>query len=109
MKDNKDSQQFEFRPGYITVHNLVALLDTILKHLQKNGDYVDELFADIVKAFDSLEHNVVVEEAKLMCARLFVVRMHASFHFKRSQCIQFPYHEPSGFLDTFDGSHKELN
>ena len=64
-----------------TVHYLVALLDSILKHLENNGAYVDELFADIVKAFDSVDHNVVVEEAKAMGACPFVVRILASFSF----------------------------
>ena len=98
IKDNIDSQQFGFRPGYSTVHYLVALLDSILK---KNGACVDALSADIVKASDSLNHNVVVEEAKVMGAHEFAVRMFANVLFKRSQCIQLPYHDPSGFSDSF--------
>ena len=44
-----------------------------------------------------------MEEAKVMGARPFVARMPASFLFKRSQCVQLPYHEPSGFLDICCG------
>ena len=35
IKDNIDSQRFEFRPWYNTLHYLVALLNTILRHLEK--------------------------------------------------------------------------
>ena len=83
---------------------MVALLDTILKHLKNNGAYVDALFADIVRAFDSLDHNVVVEEAKALGARPFVGRMLASFLFERSQCVHLPDHEPSEFVNIFCGS-----
>ena len=62
----------DLESGHSTVHYLVALLDTILKHLENNEAYVDALFADIVKAIDSLDHNVVVEEAKAMGALPFV-------------------------------------
>ena len=41
-----------------------------------------------------------------MGALLLVVRMLASFLFKRSQCVQLPYHEPSRFLDIFCVRHK---
>ena len=82
IKDNIDYQQFRFRPGYSTVYYLVALLDTILKDLEKNGACVVALFADIVKALDSLNHNVVVEKAKVKGARTFLARMLASFLFK---------------------------
>ncbi|XP_065565733.1 uncharacterized protein LOC136030591 [Artemia franciscana] len=108
IKDNIDSQYFRFRPGYSTVHYLVGLLDTILKHFEKNGGY-DALFADIVKAFDSLGYNVVEEEAKVMGARPFIVRMPVSFLFKRSRCVQLLDHEASGFLDIFAARHKGLN
>ena len=87
INDNIDPQQFGFRSGHSTVHYLVALLDTILKYLENIGACVDALFADIVKAFGSLDYNVVVEEAKAMGARPFVVRMLASFLFERSQCV----------------------
>ena len=94
-------QQFGFRSGHSTVHYLVALLDIILQHLENNGAYVDASFADAVKASDSLDHNVIVEEAKAMGARPFVVRMLASFLFERSQCVQIPDHEPSEFVIFF--------
>ena len=91
IKDKTDSQQFRFRPVHSTVHYLVALLDTILKHLEKkNGAYVDEMFLDIFKAFDSFDSDIVVEEAKVMSARPFVLRMFASFLFKRSQLCLTP-------------------
>ena len=103
INDNIDSQQFGFRSGQSTVHYLVA------KHLENNWAYVDALFADIVKAFDSLDHNVVVEETKVMGTRPFVVRMLASFLFERYQCVQLPDHEPSEFVNIFVVRHKGLN
>ena len=45
------------------------------------------MFLDIFKAFDSFDSDIVVEEAKVMSARPFVLRMFASFHFKRSQLL----------------------
>jgi len=61
MKGNIDSKQLGFGPGHSSVHYLIELSDTFLKHLEKNEAYVDALFVDIVQAFDSLDHNVVVE------------------------------------------------
>ena len=66
---------------------MVALLNTIFKHLEKNGAYVDTLFADIVKAFDSLDHNSAVEEVNVIVARPFVLRMLASFFFLKDLSV----------------------
>ena len=60
-----------WRGGHVIFKDIVK--DTILKQLENNGSYVDALFADVVKAFDRLDHNVVVEEAKAMGACPFVV------------------------------------
>ena len=84
MEGAQDICACPFVVRMLAVHYLVALLDTILKHLERNGAYVNALFAHIVKAFDSLDHNVVGEEAKFMGACSFVVHMLASFLFKRS-------------------------
>ena len=101
INDNIDSQQFGFRPGHSTFHYLAASFQTILKHFEKDEIHIGALFTDIVKAFDSLDHNVVAEETKVMGARPFFVCMLVSFLFKRSHCIQLPDHELSGFLDIF--------
>ena len=55
---------FGFRQGYSTYLALTVLVDKLVKSLE-NGDYVVGVFLDFSKAFDTVDHEILL--AKLQC------------------------------------------
>ena len=53
--------QFGFRQGHSTHHALINLVDNITKSLD-NGDIVIEVFLDLKKAFDTVNHKILVKK-----------------------------------------------
>ena len=57
-------KQFGFRTNHSTNHAMVSLIETI-KYYLDNGDYVCEVFIDLQKAFDTVDHEILLH--KLFC------------------------------------------
>ena len=55
------SCQYGFRAGHSTSHAIIDLINTISKHIDSGGK-VAGLFIDISKAFDSLNHSIVLKK-----------------------------------------------
>ena len=53
--------QFGFRKQHSTYMALVLLLDKIVKALE-NGEYVIGIFLDFSKAFDAVDHNILLKK-----------------------------------------------
>ena len=51
--------QFGFRQGYSTYLALTVLVDKLVKSLE-NGDYVVGVFLDFSKAFDAVDHEILL-------------------------------------------------
>jgi hypothetical protein len=88
IKKSLDSRKFEFRPNHSTIHYLFIVMEEILSHLENPGSYVDVLIGDMIKAFDLLDHYIVVSGTAEMKARQFLVREMASFLSNRMQCVE---------------------
>ena len=53
------SLQFGFRQKYLTVHALISLTENIRKNLDE-GNIGCGFFVDLQKAFDTVEHNILL-------------------------------------------------
>ena len=70
----------------------------MLRHIECPDSFVDLLIANMVKAFDYLDHPLVVSGANNMGARQFIVRLLASFLTDRLQFVQLSLDIFSEFL-----------
>ena len=104
ISENLDPRQYGFRPGHSTVHYLIRLIRDILEHLEIDGAYIDCITADFMKAFDLLDHSVVIDEATYLGARQIVLRMVGSFLTNRKQKVQLPNGETSNIRELTCGA-----
>ena len=58
------NRQFGFRKKHSTIHNLIALSEEVRENLDK-GNYTYAVFLDLQKAFDSVDHDILIK--KLYC------------------------------------------
>ena len=56
-----DQNQFGFRQGHSTHHALITMVDKITKSLD-NGDIVIGVFIDLKKAFDTVDHIILLKK-----------------------------------------------
>lgn len=56
-------RQFGFRKKHSTVHSLIALTEKIRSNLDK-GNFTCGIFLDLQKAFDSVDHEILLEKLK---------------------------------------------
>ena len=54
-------KQFGFRKNHSTVHNLIVLTEEIRKNLDK-GNFSCGVFLDLQKAFDSVDHDILLRK-----------------------------------------------
>ena len=70
--------QFGFRPKLSTVTALAHFIDNILQSLDRGG-FTGAVFLDLSKAFDTVDHVLLVEKFKTIGARSQVVKWFASY------------------------------
>ena len=84
-----DPNQYGNRKGVSTSHYLVKLLDT----LHKNGDHPSNVsivvITDFSKAFDCVDHNILINKLIDLGARPSIITWIASFLSSRDQCVRY--------------------
>ena len=55
------NEQFGFRKNHSTTHGVLNLSDYIIRELD-NGNFCLELFMDLSKAFDTIDHHILLDK-----------------------------------------------
>ena len=94
-----DPIQFGFRRRHSTTHYLVRLLHDLLENLENPEALAEIIISDFVKAFDLLDHETVINEARALEVSQFLLCTIASFLSGRQQYVQLENGETSDFQD----------
>ena len=78
--------QFGFRKGYSTVHALLETVNTIRNYLN-NGENVLGLYLDLKKAFDTVDHNILLHKLNVYGIRGCCNNLIRSYLSNRKQCM----------------------
>ena len=82
--DKLDTHQFALA-GNSTTHALVYFLQVLLEALDQGDTYSRIFFTDFSKGFDSVDHNILIQEMELLCVHETTIRWFGSFLTDRSQ------------------------
>jgi hypothetical protein len=99
--------QHGFRPGRSTITNLVEYLDD-LNNTMERGVQTDSIYTDYSKAFDRVNHDMLIAKMKLMGIQDPALSWFNAFLRNRYQCVKInnylsvPFEVPSGVTQ---GSH----
>ena len=93
------SKQFRFRTNYSTNHALISITEHI-RGLLDTGYYVCDIFLDLEKAFDTVNHNILCEKLNHYELRGNVNKLIRSYLDNRRQYVS---------LNGFDSEIKNVN
>ena len=79
-------RQFGFRNNYSTSHALINLAD-LIKNYVGNDCYVCGVFIDIQNAFDTVNHDILLEKLQYYGIRGLANNWLSSFLKNRKQCV----------------------
>ena len=91
-----DQNQFGFRQGHSTHHAHITLVDKITKSLD-NGDIVIGVFIDLKKAFDTVNHKILVRKLYYYGIRGNALKWPESYLTNGSQYVLFNSFPPKHF------------
>ena len=80
--------QSGFRPGYSTLAAAAHVHDSWLHHIN-NGRLVGSLFIDLQKAFDSVNHDILLRKLSFYGLSPSVINWFTSYLFGRTQQVAF--------------------
>ena len=87
MKDKLSKCLTGFRKSHGTQHLLVTMLEKWQKAVDK-GEYVSALFMDLSKAFDTINHDLLLAKLKAYGFSLNAVKLMRSYLKNRKQQVQ---------------------
>ena len=80
-------KQFGFRKGHSTDHALIELINTIYDSFNQNKETLG-VFIDLSKAFDTVDHNILIDKLNLYGIRNNSLKWFSSYLPNRKQFIQ---------------------
>ena len=81
------TNQFGFRKGHSTNHAVIALTELVRKALD-TGQFAAGIFIDLKKAFDTVEHDILLHKLEHYGIRGPALEILRSYLTKRSQCVE---------------------
>ena len=92
MEGAVDPNQFGNQKGVSTTHYLIKLVDTLHMNANKPGHLSTVVITDFSKAFDLVDHNILMTKFISLGVRPSVVTWLASFLHGREQCVRYRGH-----------------
>ena len=80
--------QFGFRKGHSTSHAIITLVERVSKALD-TGKYVVGVFLDLKKAFDTVDHGILLKKLYLYGTRGNIYSWFESYLTNRSQFVEY--------------------
>ena len=80
-------RQFGFRKRHATIHNLITLTEKVRKDLDK-GDFSCSVFLDLQKAFDSVDHAILLKKLEIYGIRGLPNKWFQSYLMDRKQFVE---------------------
>jgi hypothetical protein len=96
IEPNLDPNQYGNRPGRSTSHYLVHLVNTLYSHAETPGSISTVVITDYSKAFDRVDHNIVIQKLLRLGARPCIIPWFCSFLSDRVQWVRY-----SGILSAY--------
>ena len=81
-------KQFGFQKGHLTDHALLQLADQIYESFERN-EYTIEVFIDLSKAFDTVDHNILLTKLEIYDISGTHLQWFRNYLSNRKQYIQF--------------------
>ena len=82
------AHQYGFRKGHSTQQAIITLVDKITRSVN-NGDVVIGMFLDLKKAFDTVDHKILLKKLEAYGIRGHILDWFASYLTGRSQYVSF--------------------
>ena len=79
--------QYGFRPGHSTSHAIIHLINNIIKVFE-NNEILIGLFLDLSKAFDTLDHEILIKKLYYYGIRGVLLEWFKSYLKNRAQFVQ---------------------
>lgn len=86
VRDRLSEHQHGFLPGRSTTSNLFVITQFISDHLDKSSQ-VDVVYTDFSKAFDRLDHRLLLSKIRHFCISDDLIRLIGSYLAKRRQFV----------------------
>ena len=83
-------KQFGFQKGHSTEHAIIQLIDQINNSFEKNH-FTLGIFIDLSKAFDTVDHSILIKKLKLYGVKRNNLRWFESYLSNRKQYISYNY------------------
>ena len=83
-----NDKQFGFRAGHSTEHAILELIDQV-SNAFGNNNFVLGVFIDLSKAFDTVDHNILLEKLSMYGVKGNNLMWFHSYLFNRKQYIEF--------------------
>ena len=89
FEDNKlsNQNQYGFRPGHSTEHAALELVDKITSQMDNNETPIN-IFLDLSKAFDTIDHNILLDKLKYYGLDDIAIQLFRSYLTNRYQYVQ---------------------
>lgn len=100
LRDNNKIHRNQF--GFVAISSTIAACTYLINFVDMNLDrkqVVGTLFLDISKAFDSVNHTILLKKLKNIGIENIALNLFKSFHINRKQFVQINKHQ-SILLDT---------
>ena len=88
IRDKIDPRQFGCLKGRSTTHCLLDMVHNWLSHLDSPGQYLRVCFLDFSKAFDRINHNVLIDKRIELGVRRSLIPWIVNFLSNRRQCVR---------------------
>ena len=87
------SLQFGFREKHSTLHALIGMTETIKESID-NGTFGCGVFVDLQKAFDTVNHTILLKKLEYYCVRGNVLNWFSSYLCNRKQYVHYNFSPP---------------